>query len=95
MNSKELTKALAVRLKISQAKATTLLNGLTQTMRDEFGKQSTVAISKIGIFKVRKIESHKAYSPVKKEYVLIPPKRILDFHASETLKEKIKNIGKG
>jgi DNA-binding protein HU-beta len=92
LNSREVIKALAEKMDIPQNEAGKLLKQVVLTLGENFAKGMSFTFQNFGTFQVRKVESRKAYSPVLKEYVLAPPKRILDFHPSKPIKEKFKNI---
>ena len=91
MNSRELNKSLSEKMNIPQAEAGKLMNRLVSILGENFAAGRSFTFQNFGTFGVRKVESRKAYSPVLKEYVLAPPKRVLNFHPSKPLKEKIKN----
>jgi DNA-binding protein HU-beta len=93
LNSKEVTKSLSEKMNIPQAEAGKLLSQLVHILGENFAAGRNFTFQNFGTFGVRKVESRKAYSPVLKEYVLAPPKRVLNFHPSKPLKEKIKNTG--
>ncbi len=95
MNSREVIKALAEKMNIPQIEAGKLLHQVSLTLGDHFARGENFTLQNFGTFRIRKVESRKAYSPVLKEYVLAPPKQVLEFHPSKSLKEKIKNTTPG
>jgi len=92
VNNKEFILELSARLGLSQVEATQHASGLTKVLQKTFGQLEGLTFQNFGTFTVRKIESRKGYSPILKDYVMFPPKRVLDFHPSEALKDKTKNI---
>jgi DNA-binding protein HU-beta len=92
LNTKEFIKELAEKLGVSQKEATTLLRASFDVITEAVGEGKSISIQKLGNFSVKKVESRKMFSPKLKKYVLTPPKKTLEFHPSNTLKDKIKNI---
>lgn len=92
MNASEFNKQLAVKLDTTQANAAERLADLTGLLSDLFTSDKALAIQKFGTFSTRKIEPRKGYSPVLGKHVIFPPKKVLEFHPSDILKDRVKNI---
>jgi nucleoid DNA-binding protein len=92
LNSSEFNKQLADRLEITQSEASKRTAELTSLLSELFTSGKSIGIQKFGTFSTRKIEPRKGFSPVLGKHVIFPPKKVLEFHPSEILKEKIKNI---
>lgn len=92
MNATEFNRQLAGKLDITQSLASEQLAEVTALLTDLFMTEKSVSLQKFGTFSTRKIEARKGYSPVLGKHVIFPPKRVLEFHPSEILKEKVKNI---
>lgn len=91
MNNQEFIKELASRLNLTHQDADDYLKGAVKVLKEVFGQQDALTFQNFGTFNSRKIESRKGYSPILKDYVIFPPKRILEFHPSDALREKVKN----
>jgi nucleoid DNA-binding protein len=92
LNASEFNKQLAVKLDTTQANATEQISDLTGLLSDLFTSDKALAIQKFGTFSIRKIEPRKGYSPVLGKHVIFPPKKVLEFHPSDILKDRVKNI---
>jgi len=92
LNATEFNNALAEKLGITQTEAGSQIKSVIGIMKGAFDKGKNISILKFGTFAVKKIEPRKGFSPVLGKYVIFPPKQILEFHASESLREKVKNI---
>ena len=92
MNAKEFNKALSERMNFTQADVVRHLKSLAGIMKTAFSDRKGITFQHFGTFLPKKIESRKGYSPFLKKHVLYPPKMVLYYHASEALREKVKNI---
>jgi len=92
LNTKEFIKELAERLNIPQKEAYELLKTTTEVMMEAFSEGKTISIQRLGNFSVKKTESRKIFSPKLKKHVLTAPKKVLEFHPANPLKEKVKKI---
>lgn len=91
LNTKEFIQSLAEKLGISQKEATELLGKTTRIMREMITEEEKLGISGLGTFQVKKTTSREAYLPALDKKALVPPRHSVQFHPSETLKEKLKN----
>ena len=92
MNASDFNNILAERLDITQEEAEARIEILTDILRKIFGKDQSVTFQNFGTFSTKKNPPRKGYSPILKEYVLYPPKKILEFSPSEKLKDDVKSI---
>jgi nucleoid DNA-binding protein len=92
LNATEFNRELAGKLDITQSEAMEKLAEVTALLSDLFSSEKAVSLQRFGTFSTRKIEPRKGYSPVLGKHVIFPPKKVLEFHPSDILKEKVKNI---
>ena len=92
MNTRDLIKEVAERLGVSQKEAYQLVKDTSEVMADAFAEENSISIQKLGNFSVKKTEPRKIFSPKIQKHVLTPPKKSLEFHPANPLKEKMKNI---
>lgn len=92
MNTKEFIKELALKLEIPQKEALELMKTASEVMSEAFSEGKSISIQKLGNFSIKKTESRKIFSPKLQEHVLTPPKKVLEFHPANPLKEKVKFI---
>lgn len=90
MTYQELIDKLAESRDISKREAKEMAEGIFDTLKFELGKGVGVSIPQLGTFTVATKESRKVYSPHHKKYMIVPPKRVVDFTPSAGLKDKLK-----
>lgn len=89
MNNKEFVAELSRRTGFSSKDTAAILKGFT----DEFGRQledeNVISVQGFGTFDVKKKFERVVTNPASKQRMLIPPKMVINFKASNTLKEKV------
>jgi nucleoid DNA-binding protein len=93
MNSKEVLAELATRLDKPQVE---LKNGWREAMvilRRGFAKGKGLTLSGFGTWRVKERKRRRAFHPVKRRYLLLPPKLRLTFRAGKQLRETINSRG--
>ncbi|CAN5202554.1 hypothetical protein BH23BAC3_BH23BAC3_16240 [soil metagenome] len=90
MTYQELIDKIAESRNIPKTEAREVLEGIFDTLTDELRNGVGVSIPKFGTFKTRKRDSRKVYSPHHKKYMIVPPKRVVDFTPSSSLKDNLK-----
>lgn len=89
MTTAELTKALALRLGVSQKKARTLLDAYVEAIKHQLDRKNTVVLRNFGTFSVKEVPEKRSYVPAKKSLCLIPEHSKLSFKASKKLRNDI------
>jgi len=92
MNNKELISELARNLNINQNDAQDLLNKCNTLLGGSFANMDTLSIQGFGAFEVKKKLERLTIHPVSGKKLLVPPKLVLNFVASKTFKDKIKDL---
>ena len=90
MNNKEFTSELADRLGYTIKDTSELINSLLSEMTQELEEGNKITIQGFGSFEVRKKTERISINPVTKQRMLIPPKLVLSYKPSNTLKDKFK-----
>ncbi len=90
MNNKEFISELSQRLNYSNKETTRLVSSLLSIMTQELQDGNTIAIQGFGSFEVKKKLERISVNPVTQQRLLIPPKLVLTFKPSISLKEKFK-----
>ena len=87
MNNKEFTSELADRLGYTIKDTSELiLSDMTQELEDG----NAIAIQGFGSFEVKKKAERISINPSTKQRMLVPPKLVLTYRPSNTLKDKFK-----
>ena len=88
MNNKEFTSELADRLGYTIKDTSELISSLLSDMTQEHG--NVIAIQGFGSFEVKKKAERISINPSTKQRMLVPPKLVLSYRPSNTLKDKFK-----
>jgi nucleoid DNA-binding protein len=91
LNTKEFIQSLAEKLHVSRKEAANLLQATTRVFRETVSEEKKLTLLHVGSFQVKKSESRTAYIPALNKKALVPPRRVVQFHTAETLKNKLKN----
>ena len=90
MNNKEFTSELAERLGYTIKDTSELMNSLLSSMTQELEEGNLIAIQGFGSFEVKKKAERISINPASKQRMLVPPKLVLSYRPSNTLKDKFK-----
>ena len=90
MNNKEFTSELAERLGYTIKDTSELMNSLLSSMKQELEEGNVIAIQGFGSFEVKKKAERISINPASKQRMLVPPKLVLSYRPSNTLKDKFK-----
>ena len=90
MNNKEFTSELAERLGYTIKDTSELMNSLLSSMTQELEEGNVIAIQGFGSFEVIKKAERISINPASKQRMLVPPKLVLSYRPSNTLKDKFK-----
>ena len=90
MNNKEFTSELAERLGYTIKDTSELMNSLLSSMTQELEEGNVIAIQGFGSFEVKRKAERISINPASKQRMLVPPKLVLSYRPSNTLKDKFK-----
>ena len=90
MNNKEFTSELAERLGYTIKDTSELMNSLLSSMTQELEEGNVIAIQGFGSFEVKKKAERISINPASKQRMLVPPKLVLSYRPSNTVKDKFK-----
>ena len=90
MNNKEFISELSQRLNYSNKETTRLVSSVLSVMTQELQDGKTITVQGFGTFEVKKKLERVSFNPVTQQRLLIPPKLVLTYKPSISLKEKFK-----
>ncbi len=90
MNNKEFIAELSRRTGYSNKDTTLLVSSVLNFMVQELQEGNTVSLQNFGTFEVKKKMERITFNPTTQQRLLIPPKLVLSYKPSNTLKEKFK-----
>ena len=89
MNSKEFVAALSDLCGVSVKDTNLLVKGLVSVMSEQLEIGNSVNVPNFGTFDVKKKLERVFVNPISKQKMLIPPKMVIGFKTSPSLKDKI------
>lgn len=92
MTQVELIRNLASRLGITQVETKRLLKSSVKIIKETLDKDIPISIPDLGTFSTVRTKRRKAYNPYHKQYFLLPPKRIIRFRPSSSIKNALKTL---
>jgi len=93
MNNKEFIAALAAKAGYSQEDTQKLVKTTLSAMADNFESGEPVQVSGFGTFEVKKRLERVMVNPSSGLRMLVPPKLVLNFKPTASVKEKLKKGG--
>ena len=90
MNNKEFTSELAERLGYTIKDTSELIGSLLSDMIQELEEGNVIAVQGFGSFEVKKKAERISINPACIQRMLVPPKLVLSYKPSNTLKDKFK-----
>lgn len=90
MNYSELIEQLSEQTGHSKAKTKEMLNNAISVLSDQLGDGTGISIPDLGTFHTKVNEEKKIYNPHYESYMIVPPKRVVDFSPASGLKEEVK-----
>ena len=90
MNNKEFTSELAESLGYTIKDTAELIGSLLSDMVQELEEGNVIAVQGFGSFEVKKKAERISINPASKQRMLVPPKLVLSYKPSNTLKDKFK-----
>ncbi len=89
MTTAELTKALAVRLGVTQRQARTLLDAYIGAIKRQLDKKNSVVLLNFGTFSIKEVAEKHSYVPAKQSVCVIPAHLKLNFKAAKKLRDDV------
>lgn len=90
MNNKEVISELSRKLGYTNKDTSQLVSSVIGVMTQELQDGNNIAIQGFGTFEVKKKLERISINPATQQRMLIPPKLVLTYKPSVTLKEKFK-----
>ena len=91
MTNKEFIEELSRRVNRPGKETASLVASFTECMSQALQDDKTVSLQGFGAFEVKKKMERISVNPVTKQRFLVPPKLVLGFKPSVSLKDKFKN----
>lgn len=92
MKHKDLLIAIASSMNQSEETVEKLMDATVEILKTQLIEGNTIGLQGFGSFELRRKEERLSVHPVTKIRTLIPPKLVVNFKQSSTLKVKLKEI---
>ena len=92
MNYSDLIDQLAEATNSPKSQTKELIETAVSVLSDELGKGNGFSIPQLGTFTTKVNEVKKIYNPHYKKYMLVPPKRVVEFSPASGLKDNLKFV---
>ena len=92
MTNSEVVKILSLRLGKTQTEIKRLLTNSVEIMKQVLDQDIGITIPGLGTFKTSIRGKRKSFNPYYNKFTLLPPKRVVKFHAGSAIKNELKNI---
>ena len=89
MNNKEFIKALATRLQENPKTVKQHVEALVDALANMLDEGATLNVQGFGTYEVKKKKERIIVHPMSKQRQLVPPKLVIAFKPSPTLKDKV------
>lgn len=93
MNTSDLVARLAENRDITQEETRKMLDLVVQNMSDHLAQGNDFTIPELGTFGTHTRDKHRSYNPHHEKYMMLPPKRVVDFKSSKSLEDDLKYLG--
>ncbi len=93
MNTHELIVQLSTRLEKPQEEIRSVLKEVIGRLRKALAHEQSFTMQNFGSFSIQKRDKRKAFHPIAKRYMLLPPKLFLRFKMAKALRERFKGGG--
>lgn len=92
MTYSELIDRLSEELDLTKTESKHIVDEIVSELTGQLGQGAGFTIPDLGTFKTRVKEVQKIYNPHYDKFMLIPPKRIVEFSPGKNLKDNLKYI---
>ncbi len=92
MTYHELINHISEELNLSKNEIDTLIKQTVLELGNQLENGYSFSIPGLGRFSTKVIEVHKVFDSHQQKYILIPPKRIVEFTPGKDLNDRLKNI---
>ncbi len=92
MNNKEFITQLSKKVNMTQKQTASLLSDFVSVVAKQLSNGDSVTLGSLGQFEIRHKEQRKIVNPSTKKTMLVPPKLVLNFKPSSSLKSKFKEV---
>ena len=92
MTHTEVIEYLAENLQQSKAEVRRLLTQTTDAFKQILDRKDFLMIPRLGTFVTKLRDKRKGYHPQRDQYMILPRRRVVHFHAGASLRNHVKNL---
>lgn len=90
MNASDFVSELRKKILLSKEETSRLIDDTVAVITEQLQQNNTISIQNLGSLEVKKRDERITVNPVSGKRLLIPPKLVIGYKVSPTLKEKMK-----
>lgn len=90
MTKKDIAKAIAEKLGLSQGQAKEVIQRVFDGITETLVKDGQIELRNFGVFKVKKRKPRKGRNPRTGEKVLVPERTVVTFRAGREMQERVR-----
>ncbi|GHU88148.1 DNA-binding protein [Bacteroidia bacterium] len=90
MNASDFISELRKKILLSKEETSRLIDDTVAVITEQLQQNNTISVQNLGSLEVKKRDERITVNPVSGKRLLIPPKLIIGYRVSPTLKEKMK-----
>lgn len=92
MNTSDLVTALSENWDMTQTETREFLDIIFDIFNDQLAQGKSFTVPELGTFSVHTRDKRRSYNPHYEQYMMLPPKRVVDFTPSQGLKDDVKDV---
>jgi nucleoid DNA-binding protein len=91
MNNAEFIRKLSQKTMLTQVEVKNLMSITMRLVKKLLDEDNKVSLPGLGTFKTTIRKKRKAYNPIYKKFLLLPPKRVVVFRPSAKIRDELKD----
>lgn len=89
MTKKEIVREIAADLKVDQTITKDIVQQCLDRILKQLAEHGRIELRNFGVFEIKQRAARKARNPKTNQEVLVPPKRIVSFHAGKNVAHRL------
>ena len=92
MNHSEVIDHLAEHLEYPKSEIKRLLEQTTDVIRQLLDQERIIHVPDLGTFQTKEREKRKGFHPQRRQYMMLPKRRVVSYHPASSLRNHVKNM---
>lgn len=91
MTHTEVIRYLSENLQMSQKDVREMLGDCVDIFKEYLDDEKDIYVPGLGTFHAVHRDKRKGFHPIKRQFMMLPHRRVVTFHASSTMRDRFKN----